>query len=363
MGGVARPGDLGLGTHVAGARGPPRSPCRRSCRPGRRSCPPERRSAARRIWREPATSRSSWRIEGGQVDLVDRLRGELPAGVEHLLDVGVGQVGVLRDQVQHARPAELLEHREGGHVLAQVAIVEADHDRLRRQLAAARTRRPRPGRGSPPRSPARRATASGAEVGLGSTNSCGRSRRRPAAGSRGRRGSAPARDGASSPPDSSGPRPRGRRPARVGCCRGSCSPPSRHPPRPIPHGRNRRHHRDQGPDRQPAPPAAPSRGRRAALHLQLLGKLGQVRRVVAERVGHRGESSEGGMPLRPLATRHFPARAASAARSSSSLPPTSPSSFARSASPAPGRSPGPRDALRDQVAPSISSRTRRHSAT
>ena len=64
---------------------------------------------------------------------------------------------------------------------------------------------------------------------------------------------------------------------------------------------DRPHDRDQGSERQTAPPAAAT-GRRGALQLQILRKLGEVAGLVVERVGHRGESSERGDAARPLPT-------------------------------------------------------------
>ena len=88
------------------------------------------------------------------------MRGQLPAGGDHRLDVALVEVRAFRLEVEDPGPAVLAQRRQGEGELGPVAVVEGEHDRLRRQGAAVGTRPPRPVPGSPPRSRARPASPS-----------------------------------------------------------------------------------------------------------------------------------------------------------------------------------------------------------
>ena len=64
------------------------------------------------------------------------MRGELPAGVDHRLDVAFVEVGAFRLEVEDAGPAVLAQLRQREGELGPVAVVEGEDDRLRRQGAA-----------------------------------------------------------------------------------------------------------------------------------------------------------------------------------------------------------------------------------
>ena len=81
-------GDLGRRADVAGGFDGGDHGRRRTGRPGSRSSSPGRRIRGAGSAREPATSSSSSAASSvGQVEVVDRVRGELPAGGDHRFDV------------------------------------------------------------------------------------------------------------------------------------------------------------------------------------------------------------------------------------------------------------------------------------
>ena len=98
--------------------------------------------------------------EFGQVEVVDRVGGQLPARRDHRLDVRFVEVRAFRLQVEDARPAVFAQGRQGEGVLGAVAVVEGEDDRLRRQLAAVVPGFLAPVRASPPRSRVLRASPS-----------------------------------------------------------------------------------------------------------------------------------------------------------------------------------------------------------
>ena len=90
-----------------------RSRCGRSGPPGSRSSPPGRRSRAAG---SPATRPllpSARGVERGQVEVVDRVRGQLPAGGDHRLDVAGVEVGAFGLEVERPRPAVLAQLAAG----------------------------------------------------------------------------------------------------------------------------------------------------------------------------------------------------------------------------------------------------------
>ena len=92
--------------------------------------------------REPATSSLQLRrVDLRQVGVRERVRVELPAGGEELADPRRAdpphRLEVAHLEVEDARPVARLQDRQRVPHLAQVAVVEGEDDRLRRQLRRA----------------------------------------------------------------------------------------------------------------------------------------------------------------------------------------------------------------------------------